>query len=220
MRKYYFLAFFLAFLPGKDIFSQNDIEILHNKVSINLFSYVNRPVVKQNNGCYPVIMHGLMYTRDLFSNRYVRIRFDYFQRNIDNSYSDIHDVNLYSDIQMGSGFVKAFGDGRVKPYVAGDFLFTSTLKYVEEGGSITGVYEKIQVRRTGTSMYPVLGITVQVNGVLSFSAETNVEFGYAYEKGTDFTWSADTVALEKQIKNNLFFARWNPIGLLSVELSF
>ncbi len=218
MRKCFVL--FLLEIISFSVFSQNAIEQRLNKVSTNLFSFNRRPVIEPSTGYYAIFMHGLMITHQLSFDHYMRLRFDYFQKNIDHSTGEWKDMNLYSDIQLGAGYVKGFGTYMVKPYLAVDLLFTSALKYSETGGGFTGVYEKIQVHKTGASLSPVLGVTVRANDVLSFSLETNLEMGYALEKGTDFTWTANGIPFEKQVKKNLFFARWNPVGLLSFELSF
>ena len=203
-------------------FSQNDLIILQNKVSVNLFSYMSRPVINHENDNYVMLMHGLMYTRQITFNRYVRVRFDYFQRNIDHSIVDegLNDLHLYSDIQMGAGFVQGFGDKLVKPYLAGDLLFASALIYSETGGRSAGIYEKIQVRELGVTFLPAAGLTIRVSRIVSFSLETSLEAGYVHEKGTDFTWSADGIPYNAPVGRSSFFMRWDPVSLLAFELSF
>ncbi|MCD6200681.1 MAG: hypothetical protein J7K46_02610 [Bacteroidales bacterium] len=191
-------------------------------MSVNLFSYLQRPVITDNIGYYPMAMHGLIYTRQIAMNRYGRARFDYFQKNIDHSDPEKHylDVHLYTSIKMGAGYEQRFGEKKVKPYFAGDILFTNALLYSETGGRDAGTYEKRQARQLGISFLPALGITLQVSRIVSFSVETNYELGYAHEKGTDFTWTADGIPLNKPLKHSLFIHRWNPVSLLAFELSF
>ena len=219
----YFL-FFMACLLLTPILApaQNaDFILRRNKFSINLFSLVNRPVVNDREDYYPVLFHGILYTRDIGSNYFLRARFDYFQRNRDNSSEGNMNVNLYSDIFMGGGWGHVFfSSGVIRPYLAADLGMISVLKYSEDGGVTAGSYRKIQSRHLGASLMPLAGVTFQVSPVLSFSLETNVELGYAHEKGTDFFWGPDRVPIESDIERNIFFFRWNPVGLLSVELSF
>ncbi len=220
MWKNIILIAFVAFsIPA---FSQNDLIILQNRISVNLFSYMSRPVINHENDYYVMFMHGLTYTRQVSFNRYVRVKFDYFQRNIDHSIVDeaLNDQHLYSDIQMGAGFVQGFGNKLVKPYLAGDLLFTSALIYSETGGRSAGVYEKIQVRDLGVTLQPAAGLTIRVSRILSFSLETSLEAGYVYEKGTDFTWSADGIPYNAPVGKSSFFVRWDPVSLLAFELSF
>jgi hypothetical protein len=221
MRKYFFFSALLLTLTVTNLFSQNaDVVLNRNKFAINLFSYLRRPVVQDGADFYPVVFHGLVYTRDLGKNYFVRARFDYFQRNRDVSTDENMDVNLYSDILMGGGWGHYFGDGVVVPYLAGDLVMTSVLKYTENGGVDAGNYRKIQTRQLGGSLMPLAGVTFWVSNVLSFSLETNLELGYAHEDGTDFTWGQDKVPIKEDIQRNIFFVRWNPVSLLSVELSF
>ncbi len=203
-------------------FSQGDLIVLQNKMSVNLFSYVQRPVIPYDNAYYPMAMHGLIYTRQINMNRFARVRFDYFQRNLDHSVPDKHyfDVHLYTSLEMGAGYEQGFGEKIVKPYLAGDILFTNALLYAETGGTDAGTYEKRQTRQMGISALPALGFTLQVSRVVSFSVETNFELGYAHEKGTDFTWTADGIPLNTPLKHSLFIHRWNPVSLLAFELSF
>ena len=121
---------------------------------------------------------------------------------------------------MGVGYVAGFGEKKVKPYLAADLVLISALIYTETGGRDAGTYEKRQVRRLGISVLPAVGVTIQVSTIVSFSVETNFELGYARENGTDFTWAADDIPLEKPVKQSLFISRWNPVGMLAFELSF
>jgi len=203
-------------------FSQDELFVLHNKMSINLFSYMQRAIVMDKNDYYPMVMHGLIYTHQIVPDRYVRVRFDYFQKNIDRSvpHEYYYDTHFYSDIDMGVGYVAGFGEKKVKPYLAADLVLISALIYTETGGRDAGTYEKRQVRRLGISVLPAVGVTIQVSTIVSFSVETNFELGYARENGTDFTWAADDIPLEKPVKQSLFISRWNPVGMLAFELSF
>jgi hypothetical protein len=221
MSKYLTGFIVLLLLGSSQVFSQNnDLFLRRNKFAINIFSLIRRPVVVDQEAYYPVVFHGIVYTRDLGNGNFVRARFDYFQRNRDRSTETNMDVNLYSDIQMGGGWFYSFGDRMVVPYLGSDLVMTSLLRFSEKGGVDAGTYRKIQSRSLGLSLMPLAGITLQVTSVLSFSLETNVELGYAHEKGTDFTWGEDRVPVEKKIQQSIFLARWNPVSLLSIELSF
>ncbi len=220
MRKYFVLYLLLLFQATAAMAQIDDLFLRRNKFAINLFSLLRRPVVNDENKFYPVVFHGIMYTRDIGGNNFLRARFDYFQRNRDNSVVGNSDVNLYSDILMAGGWGYLFASGVVRPYLAADLGMTSVLKYSETGGVDAGTYEKIQTRCLGASLMPLAGVTFQITPVLSFSLETSVELGYTYEKGTNFFWGADQVPLQKDVRQNIFFARWNPVSLLSIELSF
>lgn len=221
MRKY--LAFcIISLIQVTHMVSAQDADLFlrRNKFAINFFSMLRRPVVNETEDYYPVVFHGIMYTRNIGKGNFLRARFDYFQRNRDNSTEGDMEVNLYSDILMGGGWGYVFTSGVVRPYVAADLGMTSVLRYSENGGVEAGTYRKIQTRQLGASLMPAAGVTFQVSPVLSFSLETNLELGYTHEKGTDFSWGADMVPREKEIRQNLFFARWNPVSLLSIELRF
>jgi hypothetical protein len=221
MKRYFGGIFILILLVTPPAFSQkNDLFLRKNVFAINMFSLVRRPVVQDTEAYYPVIFHGILYTRDIGKGYFLRARFDYFQRNRDNSTETNMNINLYSDIQMGGAWGHHFGDGIVVPYLAADLMMTSVLRYSETGGVDAGTYRKIQTRRLGGSLMPLAGLTFHVSPILSFSLETNVELGYAREKGTDFTWGEDKVPIEKDILRDIFFARWNPVSLLSIELNF
>jgi hypothetical protein len=221
MNRYLKGIFVLMLLVTPPAFSQNsDFFLRRNVFSINMFSLVRRPVVQDTEAYYPVFFHGIIYTRDIGKGYFLRARFDYFQRNRDNSTEENMNVNLYSDIHMGGSWGHAFGEGIVVPYLAADLMMSSVLRYSENGGVDAGIYRKIQTRRMGGSLMPLAGVTVYVSQILSFSLETNVELGYVREKGTDFTWGEDKVPTEKDILRDIFFARWNPVSLLSVELNF
>ena len=220
MSKNFIVTLFLI-LPATSLFSQgDDLLIRRNKFAINMFSYIRRPVIMDKEAFYPVFFHGIVYTRDIGKGYYLRARFDYFQRNRDNSTAANMEVNLFSDILMGGGWGYIFGEGVVQPYLGADLVMTSVLRYTEDGGAEAGSYRKIQTRRLGASLMPMGGVTFQVSSVLSFSLETSLELGYAHEKGTDFTWGEDQVPVEKKVSRNIFFARWNPVSLLSIALSF
>ncbi len=214
------LLFFLFSLAVHVRAQYSEVELMRNRMGINVFSYVNRPVVGEEDGYWPVVFHGLIYTRDIGSDYFIRARFDYFQRNHDHSITDDMDLDLYSDIQMGGGWGHAFGDGVVVPYLALDVVMISAVKYSEKGGVAAGEYRKLQTRRLGGAVMPLAGLTFRVTDVLSFSLETNMDLGYTREKGTDFTWDSEGVPREKSVKKNIFFGRWNPVSLLSFELSF
>ncbi len=182
---------------------------------------MQRPVAEDND-YYPIFLHGLVYTRQITKNGFVRGWFDYFYKNIDHSMPDEHysDLHMYSEIEVGPGWVQGFGQKRVKPYVAADVLFSSAGIYVETGGTDAGTYEKKQICRLGVSVLPALGIAVQVSRVVSFSLETNFALGYAHDKGTDFTWTADGIPQKKPVSTPLFIHRWNPVSVLGFGLSF
>ncbi len=198
----------------------SDLELSRNMIGINFFSYISRPVIDDQEEFWPVIFHGLVYRRDIGSGYFVRARFDYFQRNRDESVTDNMKVNLYSDVQMGGGWGYRFAGKVLEPYLAVDLMMMSAVKYTENGGVIAGDYRKLQTRRLGGVLMPIAGITLHATDVLSFSIETNAEMGYNHEKGTDFTWDQEGVPREEKVRNDLFFIRWNPVSLLTIELNF
>ena len=200
--------------------AQSDLEILHNKISTNLFSILSREIDNDQNYYY-TFMHGLMYSRDLHNNNWVRVKFNYFQHAVDNTSGDLTDRQVWSDIEMGAGYVQMLGHNMVvKPYVAADFMITSVLIFKEYGGGFVGTYQKDQLRRTGISLEPSVGIVFQVSQVLSFALETNLELGCSYEKGTQYSWSTITLPKEDPVHHFIFIKRWNPLPLVSFELSF
>ncbi|NOY37673.1 MAG: hypothetical protein GXO83_08865 [Chlorobi bacterium] len=218
--KKFFITAILLYPLLTCVSAQPVLEILHNKISTNIFSMVSRDIGTEGK-YHPAIMHGLMYSRDLLQNNFVRVKFNYFQKAVDNTSGDLTDRNVWSDIEMGAGYVQMLGNGNiVKPYVSGDFMITSAIIFTEYGGGFVGSYEKRQLRRTGISFEPALGITFQVSQVLSFAIETNLEIGFSYEKGTDYTWSTVTIPKEEPVHHFIFVRRWNPLPLLSFELSF
>ena len=220
MSKYFISITFLIFAVASAFSQGSDLFLRRNKFALNMFSYIRRPVVVDKGAFYPVFFHGIVYTRDIGNEYYLRARFDYFQRNRDESTAMNTQVNLYSDILMGGGGGYVFGEDVVTPYLGADLVMTSVLRYTEDGGVGAGSYRKVQTRRLGCSLMPMAGVTFQVSPVLSFSVETSLELGYAHEKGTDFTWGEDQVPLEKKVARDIFFARWNPVSILSIALSF
>lgn len=227
----YLLSLFVLLFILLPLKAQGDKLVLPlNSMSLNIFSVKQRQIIAegnpyyhevfQGNKYYPHYFHGVGYTRRFKKMNFVRLNFNYFQKQDEESKDYVSSEGSFSEIEFALGYQRYFFDYWVTPYVGLDLKILWGHSNSRFEDFFEPSFTKLDLDEFGYGFSPFFGLKFYTPSPVSFSLETSWDFLKIREQGNYYYWEPDIVPENQAVDNSKSLSRFNPVAALYITLEF